>query len=164
MTHQELADIYERHRRALFALALSITRCPGRAEDAVHDAFARLCRASGRIGGDRVAYVFSAVRNAAVDQVRRGGIEQDVRRAQDVLFDLGGIDPRQQAQDVERDRLMAAAVEALPDDQREVVVLRIFAGLRFAQIAHITNAPLATVTTRYRRAMQRLRLKLESMA
>ncbi|HEX4796695.1 MAG TPA: sigma factor, partial [Humisphaera sp.] len=103
VTHQELADIYERHRRALFALALSITRCPAKAEDAVHDAFARLCRVSGRVAGDRVAYVFSAVRNAAVDQVRRGAIEQDVRRAQDVLFDLQGIDPRQQALDAERD-------------------------------------------------------------
>src|SRR4051795_7972904 len=72
----DLEDIYARHRQGLFTLALSITRCAARAEDAVHDAFVRLCRrrsVSAPVNGtgtasqpDPVAYVFASVRNAAV--------------------------------------------------------------------------------------------------
>src|SRR3954452_9099285 len=72
----DLEDIYARHRQGLFTLALSITRCAARAEDAVHDAFVRLCRrrsVAAPLEGtgaasqpDAVAYVFASVRNAAV--------------------------------------------------------------------------------------------------
>src|SRR3954464_10297105 len=82
----DLEDIYARHRQGLFTLALSITRCAARAEDAVHDAFVRLCRrrfvawwfsATGTARQpDPVAYVFASVRNAAVDLVRRAPPEQ----------------------------------------------------------------------------------------
>jgi RNA polymerase sigma-70 factor (ECF subfamily) len=162
----ELSAIYQRHRQGLFTLAASITRCPSRGEDAVHDAFARLCRASGgddaRGCGDAVAYVFAAVRNAAVDQVRRAPpVVDDIDMAA-VLFDLSD-DPARQAIDAERRRLVADAVGALPGQQREVVLLRVYAGLAFAQIAQVVDAPLPTVAARYRRALERLRQRLESM-
>ena len=44
MNEPTLESIYARHRKALLALALSVTGDVARAEDAVHDAFARLCR------------------------------------------------------------------------------------------------------------------------
>ena len=63
----QILEIYQRHRRGLFALALSITGCPMRAEDAVHDAFARLCRMNLASATNADAYAFIAVRNAALD-------------------------------------------------------------------------------------------------
>jgi RNA polymerase sigma factor (sigma-70 family) len=159
----DLTDIYRRYRQGLFTLALSVTGCAARAEDAVHEAFARLCRKveplAGRQDAQAVAYVFAAVRNAAIDQVRRAPRGADVATAASLFSPLAG--PAQSAIDSERERSIAAAVDALPADQREVVVLRVYGQLSFAEVAVVVGAPLATVAARYRRALERLRLRLE---
>ena len=161
MADEQLAAIYEQYRRSLLALALSITRCPARAEDAVHEAFASLCRNRNAITGDRVAYVFTTVRNAAVSQVRRAPREIESTDDRQILFDLHRADPREQLIDRERQLMIAGAVEQLSSELREVVILRIYGNLRFAQIAQIVDAPVATVATRYRRALERLKTRLE---
>jgi RNA polymerase sigma-70 factor (ECF subfamily) len=71
--------------------------------------------------------------------------------------------PEEAALGAERERSVAAAVEGLPDEQKEVVVLRVYGGLTFAQIAEVIEAPLATVATRYRRALERLKRRLERL-
>ena len=58
---------------------------------------------------------------------------------------------------------MVAAIEALAEDQREVVVLRVYAELTFAQIGEVLGQPLATVAARYRRSLERLRGQLERL-
>ena len=75
---QELERIYRDHRQGLFTLALSITRCPDLAEDAVQDAFTRLWRSEIEPQGDSTAYVFASVRNAALELARgrrSGGVD-----------------------------------------------------------------------------------------
>jgi RNA polymerase sigma-70 factor (ECF subfamily) len=162
--------LYARHRQGLYTLALSVTGRPERAEDAVQEAFARVCRTPGALAdaGDPVAYVFAAVRNAAVDQVRRPGVTGEALAAGEGLppesIFNGHVDgPEALALGAERERAVAEAVEGLPDEQKEVVVLRVYGGLTFAQIAHVIEAPLATVATRYRRALERLKRRLEKL-
>ena len=65
-----LEAIYREDRQALYTWALSITRCPDGAEDAVQEAFCRLFRLAAAPRSLR-AYVFRAVRNAALDQASR---------------------------------------------------------------------------------------------
>src|ERR1035437_6868644 len=60
---QQLEEVYWEHRQGLFTLALSITRCHSRAEDAVHEAFTRLWKSRLSPRRDLVPYVFAAVRN-----------------------------------------------------------------------------------------------------
>lgn len=157
---QELADIYARHRQGLYTLALSVTRCPAAAEDAVHEAFARLCgRMAGSGASDLVAYVFSAVRNAAVDQLRRVA-----RNGGDsTIFNGRSPSADDQALTDEQERLVIEALETLDPDQREVIVLKVYADLTFAQIAQVVAAPLQTVATRYRRGLERLRTPLRRL-
>ena len=115
--------IYRRHRQGLYTLALSIAGRPEAAEDAVHDAVERLCR-GGPPSGDPVAYVFAAVRNAAVDTRRRPRAVAGTVS----IFDLpdpadDGRAVDESAGDGERDRRVADAVQQLPAEQREAVVL-----------------------------------------
>jgi len=159
----QILDIYQRHRRGLFALALSITGCPMRAEDAVHDAFARLCRMNLSGAANADAYAFIAVRNAALDLLRRSDRAISVEETSVPLFDFDQSDPQRRAMDWEQQECVAREVEKLSADQREVVLMRIYGGLRFAQIAAILGAPLPTVVARYRRALQRLKQRLESI-
>jgi RNA polymerase sigma-70 factor, ECF subfamily len=159
----DLANIYARHRQGLFTLALLITRRPDRAEDAVHDAFARLCGVDSRGIADPVAYVFAAVRRAAIDQVRRAKRTGADEAAVSIFAAGDGATPESSAMGAERTQWVMAAIEALPPDQREVVVLRVYAELTFAQIAEVLAQPLATVAARYRRSLERLRGQLEKL-
>jgi RNA polymerase sigma-70 factor (ECF subfamily) len=57
-------------------------------------------------------------------------------------------------------RQVAAAVHALPDEQREVVVLKEYQGLTFLEIAETLDVPLSTVKTRLYRGLSQLRQQL----
>ncbi len=63
----------------------------------------------------------------------------------------------------ERDtsRLVAQAIEALPDEQREVIILKEYEGLTFLEIAHVLEVPISTVKTRLYRGLDQLRSRLE---
>ena len=52
------------------------------------------------------------------------------------------------------------AIEALPDAQRQTLVLRIYGGLTFKQIAAACDEPLSTVASRYQRVLEDLKRKL----
>jgi RNA polymerase sigma-70 factor, ECF subfamily len=155
---KEIEDIYRRHRQGLFTLALSITRCPELAEDAVHDACARLLRFRSKPKTDAVAYVFATVRNAAVDLAkrRRPSVEYPAS-----LFDERQPDPGMAAGNAEQQRLARDAVGNLPLEQRQTVVLRLYANLTFEQIAETFGEPLQTVASRYRRALERIKQAVE---
>jgi DNA-directed RNA polymerase specialized sigma24 family protein len=60
------------------------------------------------------------------------------------------------------DDALVAAVAALPEAQREVVALKIDAGLTFAEIAAVTGTSLNTAASRYRYALEKLRTALAS--
>ncbi len=151
--HEALERIYQDHRQGLYTLALAITRRPEGAEDAVHEAFARLCSRPARPDGDLVPYVYAAVRNAAIDQVRRARRRPMERPAS--IYD-GPPDPSEQVLAEETYRALRRAVEALDPADREVVVMRIYGGLGFRQIAEVLGRPLQTVASRYRRALARI--------
>lgn len=109
---EQLRDLYARHRQGLFTLALAITRRQERAEDAVHEAFAKLCaprrQAAGSVpdgdgaddpaglvgAADPVAYAYRVVRYAAIDQVRRywPGGNRTVLASDHDGYDAGGTD------------------------------------------------------------------------
>jgi RNA polymerase sigma-70 factor, ECF subfamily len=152
-----LAQIYREHRQGLFTCALTITRCPERAEDAIQEAFCRLFRSSVRPRRLK-AYVFRAVRNAALDQlVRNPACDQPlpefVFAASPGPADaMAGGELRQQA---------AAALVALAPDECETIVQHLYGGLTFREIAEVRQIPLGTVTSWYRRGLEKLRAKLE---
>lgn len=157
-----IETVYREERRGLFLLALSVTCSHQQAEDAVHEAILRVCRQRRPPAGDRVAYVYRAVRNAAIDERRRAGIRQAC------LFDeanhqAAAADASAAVAAAESRRLVQAAVEALPDDLREVVVLRLANDLSFRQMADALHEPTMTVSDRFRRALNALRSSLEHL-
>lgn len=153
-----LDRIYRKHRQQLFTCALAVTRCPDRAEDAIQEAFYRLFRLE-RKPRYLKAYVFRAVRNAAIDQVKRNPPPRD-NGVLDFVFDPGE-DPRAAAAGEEFKRRVAHALLALSEDQRETIVQHIYGGLTFREIAHIRETPQGTVAAWYHRGIRKLRTKLE---
>ncbi len=164
MDQKKLEAVYLDHRQGLFTLALAITGCRAHAEDAVHDAFSKLSTAKP-VGGDLVAYVYCSVRNAARDVGRRLGRGN---RLSESIFN-GYVppiraeieDPGDQLLTRERDQIIRYAINQLPEEYREAVVMKVFSDLTFRQIGEITGHPLKTVATRYRRALDRLNESLK---
>jgi RNA polymerase sigma-70 factor (ECF subfamily) len=122
------------------------------AEDAVHEAFVKVWKRRGRQHVSD-AYFFAATRHAAIDHqrrtTRRGKREERLTR--DPLFADTELPPALAAQDAE------AALARLPFEQREAVVLRIWGGLGFPEIAEATGAPADTAASRYRYGIATLR-------
>lgn len=153
----ELERIYRDHRRQFFTCALAITRCPDRAEDAIQEAFYRLFRLSSKPRHLK-AYVFQAVRNAAIDQLRHESAPTE--ELNEFIFDPG-TGPHEAAAGSEFGRRVAEGLLALSDDERETIVQHIYGGLTFREIAQIREAPLGTVTAWYNRGLIKLRARLE---
>ena len=156
----ELEQLYCQHRQTLFSLALTVTSCAGLAEDAVHEAFVRLCRQQVRPEGSLSAYVFAAVRNAAIDcrrkQVRQQNLAESVFvRTADRRCDAANSD--ESSEQLSR---LSSLIDALEESAREIIVMKTFANLTFDEIGQVLGTPGATVATRYRRALIKLEEQL----
>lgn len=156
MLNGSLEALYREDRRRLFTLALALTRSPERAEDAVQEAFARLFRLETAPRNLR-AYVFRTVRNSAIDQVRRQ--PPPTEEIDDFIFDPSP-GPREEAGAHELQRRVAQGLLALSDNEREIVVMRLYGELTFREIANAQEAPMGTVTSWYRRGIEKLRREL----
>jgi RNA polymerase sigma-70 factor (ECF subfamily) len=163
-----------RHRRGLFNFLLRSVHNRARAEELLQDVFLRVIRAKDRY--ERTArfstWVYTIARNICVDESRRArfrrhaSLEQkrgkgegsgvsvlDVTAADQVSTDEAADGPRL------RDR-MAQAIDNLPDDQREVFLMRQLGGLSFKEIGQVVGAPENTVKSRMRYALEKLRTEL----
>ena len=143
-----------RHGPALVLLARAWVPTRADAEDVVQEAFVRFWRARHR-AADPTAYLFACVKRCALDWVRARGRQARreavaARPEAEPLFD----GPAEQA---ERRAAVAAALATLPEGQREVLVMRIWGGLTFPQVAAALDIPADTAASRFRYALGKLR-------
>jgi len=153
--------LFERHRRSLFTFLLHQCRSRAAAEDLFQDVFLRLVRArrSWTPSGRFRSWLYAIARNALVDARRRDAVRasEDAEAGTDPLPTGRTEDPAERASARELGQRVAAALERLPAEQREVFLLRERAGLEFAAIAELTGEKLATVKSRMRYALAGLR-------
>ena len=160
--HEQIQGIYRAFRQELFTCALSITRHPESAEDAIQEAFFRLFRQDLSGIRDLKLYVFRSVRNAAIDQFRRNLPSATAIEECTHIIDLRD-DPSQAAERKESAQVLAMALENLTDDERETVTEHIYGDLTFREIAEIRQVPKGTISAWYYRALEKLKGELEAM-
>lgn len=154
----DLDEAMDRHAAGLLLFARQFSRSYPDAEDIVQEAFVRFWRSRRRVS-DPVSYLYACVKHYALDEqrsrVRRSRREQSVAAS--------GSCPPLFLQDCERQELAGAvqqALDGLPREQAEVVVLKIWGQLTFAQIGDALAIPLNTAASRYRYAVDSLRQAL----
>jgi RNA polymerase sigma-70 factor (ECF subfamily) len=164
---QWMESLYREHRQGLFTYALSILGCPQTAEDAIQNAFTRLHRSSNAAvemeQQNMVPYVFRCVRNCAIDLQRK---HHHQRRLSESLFESfqqtdNTPSPPDSLLTEERAEMLRAAIDELAESEREVVVLKMFAGLTFEQAGEMAETSPKTMATRYRRALIKLENQLK---
>jgi RNA polymerase sigma-70 factor (ECF subfamily) len=100
------------------------------------------------------ALVFATIRRRAVDHARAAG-SRGKREAAWAGGSMDWFEPDPAGADT--DRALNDAVQSLPDHLREVLTFRIWGELSFPDIARLTGVPVATATSRYRYALEKLR-------
>ena len=128
----------------------------------MQDALLKIHQALPRFdpGGSLRGYVFTIARNTVRDHWKHRSRRRTV--AADVEAEIAH-DPAAYLDRDARWRAVMDAVRALPDEQREVFLLREEGDLSFREIAELTGAPLNTVLGRMHYAMETLRAKLDGL-
>jgi RNA polymerase sigma-70 factor (ECF subfamily) len=150
------------HAPGLLLFARQQSRCESDAQDLVQEAVLECWHRQARGQPPPLALVFATIRRRAVDwarsQDRRAHREAAVNAdAADCWFDCS-------AEQRERNQLIQDALNKLPIMFREVVTLKTWGGLTFAQIAEALEIPANTAASRYRYALEELRKLLGSQA
>lgn len=161
--------LVERESRAVVGSCHRILRDPLEAQDVAQDAFLSAYRALATFRGDGSfgAWVGRIAVRAAVARLatRRDTIQLDDEMAERwAMAIVPSDDPESRALDRDRHRMILEAVAALPEAQRDVIVLHFYRDLALQEIAEITGRPVGTVKSRLNRGMAALRDRLVSRA
>jgi RNA polymerase sigma factor (sigma-70 family) len=146
----EIEFLYREHGPALLLFAQAVTGERGRAQDAVHQVFLKLLE-KGSLSqvAEKKAYLFACVRNAALNegklQNRNAPLDPDAAWFSPLDRDYAG------------EQNLRRALQALPDDQRQVMVLHVWGEMTFLQISNLLDLSSNTVASRYRYALAKLR-------
>ncbi|MGA2409104.1 MAG: sigma-70 family RNA polymerase sigma factor [Candidatus Binataceae bacterium] len=150
------------HLDAAYNLARWLMRNDNDAEDAVQDACLRALRFIGGFrGGDARVWLLAIVRNTCFTKLKQ---DRAHRPAASFDEELHGSDAESASPGPEAALLRSAtgaaltkALEDLPAEFREIIVMRELDNLSYKEIAGVTGVPIGTVMSRLARARKRLR-------
>jgi len=157
-----LRVIYARYEGTLLALAGNLLDDPALAEDVLQDVLIRLVQSVHRLKIRRSlkGYLATAVANRTRDYYRRKPRQAvaAVDQAAHLAADEAG--PIQMVIRDEQTQQARAALTTLPYEQREAIVLRLHADMKFREIARLQNVSVKTALSRYRYGLDKLRSML----
>ena len=153
VTHEDWKVCFSEHAPGLVLFARQFVRSIADAEDIVQDAFVRFWRKEHSI--ENRALLFATVRSVALDLLRRDA--RRARREANAALDLEQTTQPQFDFDDGSQRELAAAIDRLPVEQREVLVMKIWNELTFAEIAGALEISQNTAASRYRYALAALK-------
>jgi RNA polymerase sigma factor (sigma-70 family) len=151
------------HLAAAYNLARWLTRNDKDAEDVVQDAYLRAFRYFDNFrGGDIRPWLLGIVRNTCHTWIRRNRLDRPEITLDMDLYDLPQDNANPElalVKEVDHE-LLRDALEKLPAESRELIVLREFDELSYKQIAEVVKVPIGTVMSRLSRARKRLEVIL----
>lgn len=144
-----------RHAPRLLLFARQQARCEADAQELVQDAVVEAWRHQADGVPPAPGLVFGLIRRRAIDLARRNDRRVNRESAAQESTPPEWFAP--EIEDRERARLLQDALKQLPTVQREVVMLKIWGELTFAEIAEALDIPPNTAASRYRYALEELR-------
>jgi RNA polymerase sigma-70 factor (ECF subfamily) len=171
---EAFAELVRRYERPIYNFALRQLRHSALAADLTQDTFLNAVQKAATFKHEArfSTWIYTIARNLCIDQYRKlshrrhASLDQP-KSAEDARPLVEAVADNHPRSSVERSAVggevassIVAAVESLPDEQREVFLLRELANLPFRDIALITGVGENTVKSRMRYALDRLQLAL----
>lgn len=148
-----LAMLYQETSSSVYAYALSLLKNSHDAEDVLHDCYLRVWTAASsyRSSGKPMAWILTIARNLCLKQLRSRSRTED-------LPEEDWKNSLESAEMTSDDKIvLRQCMEALSDTERQIVVLHAVSGFKHRQIAAHLGLPLATVLSKYHRAIKKMK-------
>jgi RNA polymerase sigma-70 factor (ECF subfamily) len=157
---QAFLALYDCYVGRVYALTLRVLSDPMLAEEATQDTFLKLWSRARLFLAERgplLLWLLTIARRTALDRLRLEGRRPILSDAQDPTEVWQTVPDHDSLSEESYWRSLNFAVQALPQDHRQLIELAYFQGLSQSEIAEVLGWPLGTVKTRLRAAMERLR-------
>ncbi|MCX7602845.1 MAG: sigma-70 family RNA polymerase sigma factor [Bryobacteraceae bacterium] len=156
------AGFFRSTNRRAYAFALHLTGNGEDAMDIVQEAYLRMherwtgCAEPGKAA----AWLYTIIRNLAVDHLRRRARRGETELEEGIAGPLVA-GPEEAAAQSEVSRRLWEAIRSLPHGQREILLLRDWHGLNYAEIAEVLGLSMGTVSSRLHHAREKVREAME---
>ncbi len=148
--------LYQNTDKSIYGFILSIVKNPTDAEELMQETYLKVWTSAGSYHsqGKPLAWMFTIARNLCYMRFRDQKHEADVGLSE--LFEMETADLCPQIEDAADKLVLNAALHHLSEEERQIVLLRTAAGMKHREIAADLELPLATVLSKYNRAMKKL--------
>ncbi|KXK57596.1 MAG: RNA polymerase sigma factor [Chlorobi bacterium] len=151
-SEQAFVALYKRYNRRVYAYCLKMLGQREAAEDIFQEVFIRVTRKRDHFkSGNFSAWLFAIARNLCLNAIRDNVHHVPIDDVHESAMAFQPAEEYDQSAEI-----LKKAIEKLPNDLREALVLRVYNGFSYNEISEITNTKLATVKVRIFRAKQRL--------
>lgn len=145
-------ELYKRYNRRVYAYCLKMVHSRELAEDVFQEVFVRVAKKRHHFKqGNFAAWLFAIARNLCLNALRDNVEHVSIDEVQESLH----VSSESTEFEISSE-ILRKAIDQLPNDLREALVLRVYDGFSYNEISEITDTKLATVKVRIFRAKQRL--------
>lgn len=152
--------LYQNTDKTIYGFILSILRNPQDAEEIMQETYLKIWTSAAgyKSQGEPLAWMFTIARNLCYMKFRDQKREADIGLSDLSEGELGEFCP--QIEDAADKMVLKAALHILNEEERQIVLLHTTAGMKHREIAADLEMPLATVLSKYNRAMKKLQKHL----
>lgn len=151
-----LVDLYNATKSSVYGFALSILKNVHEAEDVLQEVYIKIYENASfyQANGKPLAWILKITKNLSLMKLRKNKNHMNVDDFKEILSDYKEIT------DKEDKILIATIFETISDEERNILILHSVSGFKHREIAKIIEMPLATVLSKYNRAIKKIKKRM----
>jgi RNA polymerase sigma-70 factor (ECF subfamily) len=147
---ESMTALYQSTSVSVYSFALSILKNPQDAEDVLHDTYVNIYSAAGsyRSTGKPMAWILTIAKNLSLRKLREHKVVTDIPQEEWETY----LENKANVSADDR-MIISETMKILSDEERQIVILHAVSGFKYREIAELLGLPLATVLSKYHRAI-----------